>query len=87
MAEIDKSLPNTKTTIEVPGQAETEQIIQEQVEQSQDSSVEINMDEDGGAEISFDPSSAVPMGGEDHYANLAEFLDDDVLGEVGSDLQ
>jgi hypothetical protein len=87
MAEIDKSLPNTKTTIEIPGQAETEQLIQEQVEQSQDPSVEINMDEEGGAEISFDPSSAVQMGGEDHYANLAEFLDDDVLVEVGSDLQ
>jgi hypothetical protein len=87
MAEIDKSLPNTKTTIEIPGQAETEQIIQEQVEQSQDSSVEINMDEDGGAEISFDPSSVVQMGGEDHYANLAEFLDEDVLVDVGSDLQ
>jgi hypothetical protein len=87
MAEIDKSLPNTKTTIEIPGQAETEQLIQEQVEQSQDPSVEINMDEEGGAEISFDPSSAVQMGGEDHYANLAEFLDEDVLVEVGSDLQ
>jgi hypothetical protein len=87
MAEIDKSLPNTKTTIEIPGQAETEQLIQEQVEQSQDPSVEINMDEEGGAEISFDPSSVVQMGGEDHYANLAEFLDEDVLVEVGSDLQ
>jgi hypothetical protein len=87
MAEIDKSLPNTKTTIEIPGQAETEQLIQEQVEQAQDPSVEINMDEEGGAEISFDPSSVVQMGGEDHYANLAEFLDEDVLVEVGSDLQ
>jgi hypothetical protein len=87
MAEIDKSLPNTKTTIEIPGQTETEQLIQEQVEQSQDPSVEINMDEEGGAEISFDPSSAVQMGGEDHYANLAEFLDEDVLVDVGSDLQ
>ena len=25
MAEIDKSLPNTKTTIEIPGQTEIEQ--------------------------------------------------------------
>jgi len=87
MADIDKSLPNTKSTIEVPGQAETEQLIQEQVEQSQDPSVEINMDEEGGAEISFDPNAVVPMGGEDHYANLAEFLDDDVLGYIGADLQ
>ena len=86
MAEIDKSLPNTKTTIEIPGQAETEQIIQEQVEQSQDSSVEINMDEDGGAEISFDPSIASMPGGEDHYANLAEFLDESILTDIGSEL-
>jgi hypothetical protein len=27
------------------------------------------------------------MGGEDHYANLAEFLDDDVLVDIGADLQ
>jgi hypothetical protein len=33
MAEIDKSLPNTKTTIEVPGQTEIDQAIQDQAEQ------------------------------------------------------
>ena len=87
MAEIDKSLPNTKTTIEIPGQTEVDQTIQEQVEQAQDPSVEINMNEDGGAEISFDPSAAAPQGGEDHYANLAELLDDSILDEIGSDLQ
>ena len=86
MAEIDKSLPNTKTTIEIPGQTEIEQSIQEEI-QPTDSPVEINMDEDGGAEISFDPNIAAPQGGEDHYANLAEFLDDDVLVEIGSDLE
>jgi hypothetical protein len=32
MAEIDKSLPNTKTTIEIPGQAEVEQTIQEEIQ-------------------------------------------------------
>ena len=86
MAEIDKSLPNTKTTIEIPGQTEIEQSIQEEI-QPTDSPVEINMDEDGGAEISFDPNIAAPQGGEDHYANLAEFLDDGVLVEIGSDLE
>jgi len=86
MAEIDKSLPNTKTTIEIPGQTEIEQSIQEEI-QPTDSPVEINMDEDGGAEISFDPSVASMPGGEDHYANLAEFLDDGVLVEIGSDLE
>jgi hypothetical protein len=87
MADIDKALPNTKTTIEIPGQTEVEQSIQEQVEQAQDPSVEINMDEDGGAEISFDPNAAAPQGGEDHYANLAEFLDESILVEIGSDLE
>jgi len=87
MAEIDKSLPNTKTTIEIPGQTEVDQTIQEQVEQAQDPSVEINMDEDGGAEISFDPSAAAPQGGENHYANLAELLDESILTEIGSELE
>ena len=86
MAEIDKALPNTKTTIEIPGQTEIEQSIQEQVEQAQDPSVEINMSEDGGAEISFDPSVASIPGGEDHYANLAEFLDESILTDIGSEL-
>jgi hypothetical protein len=85
MAEIDKSLPNTKTTIEIPGQAEIEQTIQEEI-QPTDSPVEINMSEDGGAEISFDPSIASMPGGEDHYANLAEFLDESILTDIGSEL-
>ena len=85
MAEIDKSLPNTKTTIEIPGQTEIEQTIQEEI-QPTDSPVEINMSEDGGAEISFDPNIAAPMGGEDHYANLAEFLDESILTNIGSEL-
>ena len=85
MAEIDKSLPNTKTTIEIPGQTEIEQTIQEEI-QPTDSPVEINMSEDGGAEISFDPSVASIPGGEDHYANLAEFLDESILTDIGSEL-
>ena len=31
MADIDKSLPNTKTTIEVPGQTEIDQALKEDV--------------------------------------------------------
>ena len=88
MAEIDDALPNTKTTVELPSEAE---IIQEQESQIQQvegegGPVEITMDEDGGAEISFDPKVASPEGGEDHNANLAEFLEDDVLDPLGSDL-
>ena len=85
MAEIDKALPNTKTTIEIPGQTEIEQTIQEEI-QPTESPVEINMSEDGGAEISFDPSIASIPGGEDHYANLAELLDESILTDIGSEL-
>ena len=88
MAEIDDALPNTKTTFELPGEAEIIQEQENQIEQieSEGSPVEITMDEDGGAEISFDPKVASPEGGEDHNANLAEFLEDDVLDPLGSDL-
>ena len=88
MAQIDDSLPNTKTTVEIPGE---EEIIQEQEQkieeiQSEGGPVEIEMDEDGGAEISFDPQVAAMEGGEDHNANLAEFLDDGVLDPIGAEL-
>jgi hypothetical protein len=88
MAEIDDALPNTKTTVELPSATE---IIQEQENQIQKvegegGPVEITMDEEGGAEISFDPKVASPEGGEDHNANLAEFLEDDVLDPLGNDL-
>ena len=88
MAEIDDALPNTKTTVELPGEAEIIQEQENQIEQveTEGGPVEITMDEDGGAEISFDPKIAAPEGGEDHNANLAEFLEDDILDPLGNDL-
>jgi hypothetical protein len=88
MADIDKSLPNSKTTVELPGEVEIEEAIKEQVEevQTEGGPVEIEMDDEGGAEVSFDPSAATPEGGEDHFANLAEFLDDGVLDPLGNKL-
>src|SRR5210317_1608133 len=88
MADIDKSLPNSKTTVEVPGEVEIEEAIKEKVEQVQTEGgpVEIEMDDEGGAEVSFDPSAATPEGGEDHFSNLAEFLDDGVLDPLGNKL-
>jgi hypothetical protein len=85
---IDKALPNQKTTVEIPGEAEIEEAIQENVKEvdAEGKPVEIEMTEEGGAEVSFDPSAAVPEGGEDHYANLAEFLDDQVLDPLGAKL-
>jgi len=88
MAEIDDALPNTKTTVELPSATEIIQEQENQIQQveSEGGPVEITMDEEGGAEVSFDPKIASPEGGEDHNANLAEFLDDDVLDPLGNDL-
>ena len=57
MAEIDKPLPNTKTTVEVPGEVEIQEAIKEDTRkvETEGGPVEIEMTEEGGAEVSFDP--------------------------------
>ena len=47
--------------------------------------IEIKPTEDGGVEIDFDPATMVADLG-DPNANIAEILEDDVLGPLGSDL-
>ena len=88
MATIDKSLPNQKTTVELPGEAEIEEAIKEKVEevQTEGGPVEIEMTEEGGAEVSFDPKVASVEGGQDHFENLAEFLGDNILDDLGTKL-
>ena len=86
MATIDKSLPNTKTEIEIPGEEEIVETQEEIVERQEGGETEIEMTEDGGATVNFDPSAATPEGGEDHDANLADFLDDKVLDPLSSEL-
>ena len=88
MATIDKSLPNQKTTVELPGETEIEEAVKGKVEevQTEGGPVEIEMTEEGGAEVSFDPSVASPEGGQDHFENLAEFLGEGTLDELGSKL-
>ena len=54
MAEIDKSLPNVKQTINVPSPEEVQVDIQEQ-QQEQDQPVDIQPNEDGSVDINFDP--------------------------------
>jgi len=86
MATIDKSLPNTKTEIEIPGE---EVIVEEQekiLERQKGSEPEITMDEEGGATVEFDPSKVNPEGGEDHFENLADYLEDNILDPLASDL-
>jgi hypothetical protein len=48
--------------------------------------VEVTENEDGSVDINLDPQAASPEGGDEHYANLADFLPDDVLGRLASNL-
>ena len=84
---VDKSITE-KTTVEVPGADELVQEQQEKIEkvQTEGGPVEIEMDQEGGAEVSFDPNAVTPEDGEDHFANLAEFLDEGLLGELAQNL-
>ena len=85
MAEIDKSLPNVKQTINVPSPEEVEVDIQEK-QQEQESPIDIQPNEDGSVDINFDPSVGSQEQGEDHFANLAELLPEEVLGPIGHEL-
>jgi len=90
MAEIDKALPNTKRTkINLPNEDEVQDLLRQEInkEQSVPEEVEVVTTEDGGAEVAFDPSKVMMEGSENHFANLAEYLEDDVLGPLGSELK
>jgi hypothetical protein len=86
MAEIDKSLPNIKPEDQILLEQGVEQELPDITPETK-SPVEITDMEDGGAEISFDPAAEQNNGAQDHNANLAEFLDDSILTEIGSDLE
>ena len=90
MADIDKALPNeVRKEFELPSEnRKYKNRLSEQVELEQESPdpVEVTENEDGSVDINLDPSAASPEGGDEHYSNLAEFLPDDVLGRLGSDL-
>jgi hypothetical protein len=89
MAEIDKALPNEpRKTLEIPGDEELQDKLVEAAEEvaEQPNDVEITENEDGSVDIDYDPNAVAPEGGDEHYANLAEFLPDDVLGRMASQL-
>ena len=85
MAEIDKSLPNVKQTVKIPSRQQQLEI-QAEAQASGPSQPEVMENEDGSAEISFEPGAMNQPGGQDHYANLAELLPDQVLDPLGSQL-
>jgi hypothetical protein len=85
MADIDKSLPNEAKPI-LPGEEPEELEIMESGEQPVSGETEIMENEDGSVDIDFDPSQLMQGAAEDHNANLADFLDEPILGRMGSEL-
>ena len=87
---IDKGMgvklpSNTRTKVSVPGQQGQIEQIQGKLQQQQNQQpVEITQTEDGGAEVDFDPQALAALGGESHDENLAEFLEEMILNEIGS---
>ena len=86
MAEIDKSLPNEvrprTPEEELQGEESLEVMTPGGVEVSETGVVE---NEDGSVDINFDPSA---MGEEasEHGSNLADYMEDQSLGQLGSEL-
>ena len=84
---IDKALPNVEQTIELPSEEELVEAAQSEEDKVPNpENTEIVQGEDGSVEINFEPGAAGPAEGEDHYANLAELLPEDVLADMGSEL-
>ena len=79
---IDKE--DTRTTVTIPGPNELQN---DQLQEIPREPIEILEDEDGGATINFEPSAMATEGGEQHDANLADFLDDRVQAVLGIELK
>jgi len=86
MADIDKALPNeVLDQLEIAN--EEEQLVGDvQEEALGNNEVEQVENEDGSVDINFEPEANPTEGGEGHYENLAEFLPDNVLSSLSSDL-
>ena len=86
---VDKSLPNTRSEVKIPSQEEITEKVQEKVteEVTAPDGVETIQNEDGSVDVNFDPRAVAPAEGDEHYANLAEFLGDEILDPLGTQLQ
>jgi len=86
MADIDKSLPNVRHEVKIPGaQAPTDVDITGQLPQRQP--VEVTPDQDGGATVNFDPGAVNQAQSNTHFDNLADILPETVLDPVGIQLR
>ena len=84
MAEIDKGLiPNIGSSL-TPEQ-EIEQVISE-TETVSSSPTEVTENEDGSVDINFDPKAKMNEASLVHDSNLAEFIDENDLNLLGSEL-
>jgi hypothetical protein len=84
MAEIDKGLiPNIGSSL-TPEQ-EIEQVVSE-TETVSSSPTEVTENEDGSVDINFDPKEKMDEASLDHGANLAEFIDENDLNLLGTEL-
>ena len=74
---IDKALTQgPRSTVNIPGEEKIEEAIEQEVavEETKKGPVEMVEEEDGSVTVDFDPNAASPEGGDEHYANLAEFF-------------
>jgi hypothetical protein len=87
MAEIEKPIPNIneQPTPEEQGELDIEQVVEDTVE-TPAGETEVIENEDGSVDIDFDPSQLMQGAAADHNANLANFLEENILGRMGSEL-
>jgi hypothetical protein len=87
MAEIEKPIPNIneQPTPEEQGVLDIEQVVEDTVE-TPAGETEVIENEDGSVDIDFDPSQLMQGAAADHNANLANFLEETILGRMGSEL-
>ena len=88
MADVEKSLPNEAKPL-----SEEEKEVQEEIEvvepgekEVSEDGTEVTENEDGSVDIDFDPTAMAAGESQDHYANLAEFIEERKLSRMGSEL-
>jgi hypothetical protein len=84
MAEIDKALPNISQQPEETTEDLAVEMSEQLNEQAGDS--EVTELEDGGVEINFDPNAMAQTQTTDFNANLADYVEDQELAFIGSQL-
>ncbi len=89
---IDKVLPNirrTRRSVSLKPEQVAVENLKDQLKKQEmmQPPVDIKKTEDGGVEIDFDPREVISEDGQNHNANLAEYLEDADLSEISSELR